>query len=188
LKSQNLNYVNFTREELDQVFSSAKEGNQRSFNELAKYVRHISYTYFLSKFRLGKLNSMEDADDLTNNVILSFAEQYQKVENIEYWLRRVLFLNFVNWYKKSHTKRTFELNKVKHLEASSPDPGDKIDVDKILSLLNNFSEEKQIIIKMRFWEDLKFSEIGEKLNKSEDAVKKLFYRTMDEIKKMLLTK
>jgi RNA polymerase sigma-70 factor, ECF subfamily len=185
LKFQDVNYINFTGEELDQLFLSAKNGSRSSFEELSKYVRHISYTYFLSKFRLGKISSIEDADDLTNNVILSFAEQYQKIENIEYWLRRVLFLNFVNWYKKSHTKRTFELNKAKHLEVSGPDPGDNIDVGKILSLLNNFSHEKQLIIKLRFWEDLKFSEIGKRLNKSEDAVKKLFYRTIEEIRNMI---
>jgi RNA polymerase sigma-70 factor (ECF subfamily) len=170
------------------MFLSAKDGDQSSLEELTKYVRHISYTYFLSKFHLGKITSIEDADDLTNNVILSFAEQYQKVENIEFWLRRVLFLNFVNWYKKSHTKKTFELNKAKHLEADNPDPGNNVDVDKILSLLNNFSEEKQTIIRMRFWEDLKFSEIGERLNKSEDAVKKLFYRTIGEIRNILFTR
>ncbi|MGE5811815.1 MAG: hypothetical protein ACM339_09950 [Ignavibacteria bacterium] len=35
---------------------------------------------------------------------------------------------------------------------------------------------------MRFWEELKFSEIAENLNKTEDAVKKMFYRTIDELK------
>jgi len=35
---------------------------------------------------------------------------------------------------------------------------------------------------MRFWEDLKFAEIAENLGKSEDAIKKMFYRTIDELK------
>ena len=61
-------------------------------------------------------------------------------------------------------------------------PGDKVDAEKILSLLNTLSEEKQKILKMRFWEDLKFAEIAENLNKSEDAVKKMFYRTIEELK------
>ena len=52
----------------------------------------------------------------------------------------------------------------------------------ILSIVDTLSEEKQKIIKMRFWEDLKFSEIAENLNKSEDAVKKMFYRTIEELK------
>jgi len=35
---------------------------------------------------------------------------------------------------------------------------------------------------MRLWEELKFYEIDEQLNKTEDAVKKMFYRTIDELK------
>jgi RNA polymerase sigma factor (sigma-70 family) len=51
--------------------------------------------------------------------------------------------------------------------------------------VDKLSKEKQDIIKMRFWEELKFSEIAEKLGKSEDAIKKMFYRTIEEIKKLL---
>ncbi|MCK7521478.1 MAG: sigma-70 region 4 domain-containing protein [Ignavibacteriales bacterium] len=61
-------------------------------------------------------------------------------------------------------------------------PTETLDAEKILSIVDTLSEEKQKIIKMRFWEDLKFSEIAENLNKSEDAVKKMFYRTIEELK------
>jgi len=44
------------------------------------------------------------------------------------------------------------------------------------------SEEKREIVKLRFWGDLKFAEIAEKLNKNEAAVKKMFYRTLLDIK------
>jgi len=47
------------------------------------------------------------------------------------------------------------------------------------------SEEKQEIVKLRFWGDLKFAEIAEKLNKNEAAVKKMFYRTLLDIKDKL---
>lgn len=185
MKSQNLDYLNFTREEVDKLFNSAKDGNSSSFNELSKHVRNISYSYFISKHRLGKIRSIEDAEDLTNNVYLAFAEQYHKIENLEFWLRRVLFLNFINWYKKDHAQKTFQLEKAHHLEEKNLSAEDKTDANNILKLLDNFSEEKRIILKLRFWEDLKFSEIAEQLNKSEDAVKKMFYRTIEEIRNML---
>jgi RNA polymerase sigma-70 factor (ECF subfamily) len=60
-----------------------------------------------------------------------------------------------------------------------------IDAESVLSILNNMSEEKQEIVKLRFWGDLKFSEIAEKLNKNEAAVKKMFYRTLLELKEKL---
>ena len=54
-----------------------------------------------------------------------------------------------------------------------------------LSVLEKFSEEKQEIVRLRFWGDLKFSEIADKMNKNEAAVKKMFYRTLKEIKEKL---
>lgn len=185
MKYQNLNYINCTQDELNQLFHNSRKGDSNSFKDLSGYIRHISYTYFHSKFKLGKIDRIEDVEDLANNVYLAFAEQYQKIENLEYWLRRVLFLNFINWYKKNHIKNTFELEEARYLEDKNINPGDSVDAGKILELLNTLSEEKQIILKKRFWEDLKFSEIAEYLNKSEDAVKKMFYRTIEELKAML---
>jgi len=62
---------------------------------------------------------------------------------------------------------------------------DLIDAESALSVLNTLSIEKQEIVKLRFWGDLKFNEIAEKLNKNEAAVKKMFYRTLLEIKEMM---
>lgn len=181
----NLNYSNFSRKELDDLFSNAKNGDNNSFNSLSGYLRHISYTYFHSKYKLGKIDRVEDVEDLSNNVYLTFAEQYNKIENLEFWLRRVLFLNFINWYKKNHNKNMFELDEARYLQDNNIHPADKLDAEKILGLLNKLNSEKQSVIKMRFWEGLKFSEIAVQLNKSEDAVKKIFYRTIEELKGMV---
>lgn len=185
MKFQDLNYINFTKKELNELFAFALEGNARAFSDLSGCIRHISFTYFQSKYKLGKIDRLEDVEDLANNVYLTFAEQYQNIDNLEFWLRRVLFLNFINWYKKNHLKNTFSLEKARYIPGTNTSPGDSVDVGKILDLLNTLSEDKQLILKKRFWEDLKFSEIAQLLNKSEDAVKKMFYRTIEELKEMI---
>ena len=182
MSSDRLNYINFTQKELDSLFNSARKGDSKAFNELSVYVRNISFSYFNSKHRQGKIINKDDVDDLTNNVYLSFAEQYHKIENLEFWLRRVLFLNFVNWYKKSKARRMIDIDDLYYLKEKSSNPGDSIDAGKILSVLNTLSGDKEKIVKLRFYEDLKFAEIAEILNKSEDAVKKMFYRTIEELK------
>jgi RNA polymerase sigma-70 factor (ECF subfamily) len=185
LKYGNLNYINFTRNELEELFISSKNGDSKAFESLSGYVRHIAYSYFHSKQRSGRIINIDDADDLANNVYLSFAEQYHKIDNLEFWLRRVLFLNFINWYKKNKSNKLVELDEANYIENKDLHPGDKIDAQKILSNLDQLSEEKRKVIRMRFWEDLKFSEIAENLNKTEDAVKKIFYRTIEDLKDMI---
>ncbi len=182
MAEQKLNYINFSKNELDELFTEAKRGNSSAFSELSGLIRDISYSYFLSKLRHGKIPNTEDVDDLSNNVYLSFAEQYHKIESLENWLRRVLFLTFVNWYKKSKKRKTFELDEAYYVEQKDEHPSVKIDAEKIVSILNTLSTDKQQIFKMRFWEDLKFAEIAENLGKSEDAIKKMFYRTIEELK------
>ena len=116
---------------------------------------------------------------------LAFAEQYQNIEELEKWLRRVLFLNFVRWYKKSKTKAHSQLTE--NIISTDKVDGSSImiDAEPVLSLLETLSAEKQEIVKLRFWGELKFNEIAGKLNKNEAAVKKMFYRTLLELKEKL---
>ena len=124
-------------------------------------------------------------EDLTNNVYLAFAEQFEIIVTLENWLRRVLFLTFVRWYKRSKSKISVELNESIIAEKNPVSESINIDASTALSVLEKFSEEKQNIIKLRFWGELKFSEIADKMNKNEAAVKKMFYRTLNELKEKL---
>ena len=128
---------------------------------------------------------IEDVDDLTNNVYLTFAEQYHNIDNLENWLRKVLFLSFVKWYKRNRAKATFQLDDNIPSNEPAERSSDLIDASTALTLLKTLSDEKQEIVRLRIWGELKFSEIAEEMHKSEMAVKKMFYRTLDELKDKL---
>ncbi len=148
-------------------------------------MRQISYSYYLSKHHQKRITNRDDVDDLAQSVYLSFAEQFQNIGEPEKWLRRVLFLNFVRWYKTNKSKSFLPLKESFPAPDYSGDAIAMIDSESVLSHLNTLSEEKQEIVKLRFWGDLKFNEIAEKLNKNEAAVKKMFYRTLLELKEKL---
>lgn len=167
------------------LLASAKEGNSAAFAKISGYIHEISHSYFLSKYRGKKIINMDDVDDLTANVYIAFAEQYQKIETIENWLRRVLFLTFVRFYKQSNLKRTTQIKESITADDVNLGTDQQHDVNAILKEIDTLSEEKQEVLKLRFWGDLKFNEIAEKLNKNEAAVKKMFYRSIEEIKNKL---
>ncbi|MBE0572856.1 MAG: RNA polymerase sigma factor [Ignavibacteriaceae bacterium] len=156
-----------------------------AFAKLSGFVRQISHTYYLSKYHQKRILNQDDVDDLTQNVYLSFAQQYHNIEEPEKWLRRVLFLNFVKWYKSNKNKSHSSLKENIPAPDNFSESSDMIDSESALSVLNTLSEEKQEIVRLRFWGDLKFNEIAEKLNKNEAAVKKMFYRTLLELKDKL---
>jgi len=94
-------------------------------------------------------------------------------------------LTFIRWYKQNNQRRTVELNEEITADNSNLKVDERFDVNAILKVLDTLSDDKQEIVKLRFWGDLKFSEIAEKLNKNEAAIKKMFYRTIEEIKNKL---
>lgn len=185
MELKNLTYHNFSGDELEKLLHSSISGDSESFTKLSTSIQIIAFNYFKIKYKTGKLPNIEDAEDLANNVFLSFAEQYQKIQNIEHWLRRVLFLVFVNWYKKQKRHPHFELDEAKNKSVDDLDPDISLESAKVVEIMNNLNEKKRDIIQMRFWEGLKFIEIADKLGKNEAAVKKMLYRTLEEIKKKL---
>jgi RNA polymerase sigma-70 factor (ECF subfamily) len=185
LKKVNRHYTNFSKDELDLLLEGAKTGDNQSFNKLTAIIREISYSYYYSKYSLGKIQSKDDVDDLSQNLFITFSKQYQNIENIENWLRRVLFLTYANWYKKSSQNKSFEFDESFYQKDDSEDIVSRADHETIVNVLNTLDEKKKQIIKLRFWGGLKFSEIAEKMDSNEAAVKKMFYRTLDELKKKL---
>jgi RNA polymerase sigma factor (sigma-70 family) len=179
---EKLNFISFTQKELADLLHLSRQGDSKSFETLSGLIREIAISYFLSKYRLGRISNKDDIEDLANNVYLSFAEQYEKIENLEFWLRRVLFLSFINWYKKSKVHQMAEFDETIYKQNNFIESENSLDAEKIVVVLNTLSEEKQQVVKMRFWKGFKFSEIAKSLNKTEDAVKKIFYRTIEELK------
>lgn len=175
----------FTEDDLIGLLRQTKDGNQSAYGELSSAVRSISYSYFKSKYYLGKLSSLDDADDLANDVFIAFAKQYQEIQNIENWLRRVFFLTFVKFYKKQKSKTFYEFDETYYETGEKNTAAVNIDAQLIASIIPQLKDPKDKIIKMRFWDGLKFEEIAEKLNRKEPAVKKMFYRTLEEIRKKL---
>lgn len=185
MTGKDLNFTNFSQRQLDELIEKSKNGDSTSFDTLSVYVSNIARSYFRSKYSAGKIKNEDDVDDLTNSVYLTFAERFQEINKLENWLRRVLFLTFVNWYKKNRTNSPDEFDETFYQQNSPTSPEQEHDLNKIIGLLNELKEEKKNVIKHKFFQGLKFREIAEVMNKNEAAVKKLFYRTLEELKKKL---
>jgi len=177
-----MNYLRIEKDILTNLLSKSKEGDSQSFSEISNQVLKISHSYFLSKYHLKKIDNREDVDDLAHNVYLSFAEHYQKIQNLQNWLRRVLFITFVKWYKRKRTYDNIVLKNSFQVREEIEDRTILLDISLVLGVLEKLTEVKQQIIKLRFLGGLRFSEIARILNKKDAAVKKMFYRALLEIR------
>lgn len=185
MNSSKLSYQTFKKADLDLLVTKSKAGDELSFGNLASIVHQLAFGYFESKYRLGKIRNLEDAEDLAQNVYIAFQNQFTEIDNVENWLRRVLFLNFINYYKKSKAHKFYDVDEVLRKKKVAEDHGSSFDVQMILGVLKTLSEEKQVVLKMRIYDDLSFPDIADEINKSVDAVKKIYYRTIEEIQKTM---
>jgi len=177
-----MNYLRIEKDILTNLLLKSKDGDSQSFSEISNQVLKIFHSYFLSKYHLKKIDNREDVDDLAHNVYLSFAEQYQKIQNLQNWLRRVLFITFVKWYKRKRTYDNIVLKNSFQVREEIEDRSILLDISLVLGVLEKLTEAKQQIIKLRFLDGLRFSEIARILNKKDAAVKKMFYRALLEIR------
>ena len=144
----------------------------------------ISESYFLTRYKQKELTKIDDVRDLKNSVFLAFAEEYKNIENLGYWLRRMLFITFIRWNKKNIIRTSKKLNSIMSTGNNGTDDKELLAI-QVTKALNSLTEEKQKIVRLKFWAHLDFEEIAKYLNKSEVVVRKSYYNTLLALKNRL---
>jgi RNA polymerase sigma factor (sigma-70 family) len=162
----------------------AQKGSYYEFGELSQYVRDISESYFLTRYKQKEITKIDDVGDLTNGVFLAFAEEYRKIENLGYWLKRMLFLTFIRWDKKRKIRNSKMLNSIMSTGNNGAEAKELL-AAQVTKVLNSLTEEKQKIVRLRFWAHLDFKQIAVYLNKSEAVVRKSYFNTLLALKNRL---
>ena len=115
---------------------------------------------------------------------MAFAEEYKNIENLGYWLRRMLFIIFIRWYKQKKIRTTKKLNSIMNDGNNGTDEKELL-AAQVTKVLNTVTEEKQKIVRLRYWAHLDFKQIADYLNKSEVVVRKSYYNTLLALKNRL---
>jgi RNA polymerase sigma factor (sigma-70 family) len=144
----------------------------------------ISESYFLTRYKQKEITKIDDVGDLTNSVFLAFTEEYKNIENLGYWLRRMLFITFIRWYKQKKIRASKKLNSIMSTGNNRTEDKELL-AAQVTRVLNSLTEEKQKIVRLKFWAHLDFKQIAEYLNKSEAVVRKSYYNTLLALKNRL---
>lgn len=103
---------------------------------------------------------------------------------MDYWLRRMLFITFIRWYKKKKIRTSRKLNSIVNAGNNGTEDIELL-AAQVTKALNSLTEEKQKIVRLKFWAHLDFKQIAEYLNKSEAVVRKSYYNTLLALKNRL---
>ncbi len=96
----------------------------------------------------------------------------------------MLFIIFIRWDKKKKIRTSKQLNSIMSTGNNGTEDKELL-AAQITRVLNNLTEEKQKIVRLKFWAHLDFKQIAEYLNKSEAVVRKSYYNTLLALKNRL---
>ncbi len=123
-----------------------------------------------------------DAQDIVQNGVYKAILYSDSLKNTAYaktWIYRIMLNETFEQLKK---QREVSLNEMCP-EGGREDVYENIDLQRAL---NSLSKEDKAVIELRFFEDLKLSEIAEVLNENVNTIKSRLYRGLKRLKLELL--
>jgi RNA polymerase sigma-70 factor (ECF subfamily) len=169
----------------NQVLDRAIQGDEEAFSIL--YQENIKKIYNYIYYRTGNVS---DAEDLTARVFqraLKHITRYKKT-NVPFsaWLYRIAHNLVANWHRDNQRKKEVPIEDHITLRSRQDIPDHAIEkkqeVESLLSAVHKLPSDRQMVVILKYVEDLSNKEIGQIMGKSEGAIKSLYHRTLIDLR------
>ncbi len=148
--------------------------------ETAKRIEEILLENYDRYYRLAYSYTQNEADaqDIVQNGAYKAILNSDSLKNAEYaktWIYRIMLNETFTVIKKQRESSLGEIT----VEAGQEDVYEDIDLQRAL---NSMSREDKAVIELRFFEELKLSEIAEILGENVSTIKSRLYRGLKKMK------
>ncbi len=180
--------MNINKTDNDLILDRAIQGDEDAFSVL--YKDNVKKIYNYIYYRTGNTH---DAEDLTARVFqraLSHITKYRRT-NVPFsaWLYRIAHNLVANWHRDNSRKKEVPIEDQLDLKVKLDLPEKQIEksqeVEFLLKAIRKLSNDRQMVLILKYVEDLSNKEIGEVMGKSEGAIKSLYHRTLLELRDVL---
>lgn len=151
--------------------------------------------YYLPVFRFVYKRTVNTdlAGEVTSIVFVKVLENIKsyKVTDAKFssWIFRIAYNTIQDKYRESKSSRTVNLTLESIPVITEQDNNKSIreeQLQKLLKLIPELSEEEITLLELRFFEQRKYKEVAEILNLTEENARVKIYRLINKIKKKLL--
>lgn len=171
--------------DLSGILAKAKLGEQAAFTEL--YNLYFKKVYRFIYFRVSH---KEVAEDLAEDVFIKLLSKLHSLnddKSFEGWLYQIARNLVIDYYreKKSHVA----LEEVENTLAYESAVIDELQLEQnqkiLLELIKKLTPEQQIVLKLKFFEQLDNSEISEIIKKSEGSIRVIQHRAVAKLQELI---
>lgn len=136
--------------------------------------------------------SHHDADDILQNVFIKAwtnLNSFRGESKLSTWLYRIAVNESITFLNKERSRRNLSIDDsdiflATQLESDPYFEGDEAEM-KLQRAILTLPEKQRLVFNMRYFDELKFSEISEILETSEGALKASFHHAKNKIEEIL---
>lgn len=156
--------------------------NDKEFSRLIEETWR-SLVFFLRYLGLPESEVEDIAQEAYVKAFKAF-ENFDTGRSFKSWLFAIARNTFIDWTRRQKCQRQFlEANFTKdYSETFEEDANNR---NQVRTMLEKLSPEEQVLVELRFFQDLPFAEIAELTNLSVGAVKMRMMRILDKLKTVL---
>ena len=150
---------------------------------LIEYITHNQEKLYRIDFIYSK--NEEAALDIVQEAITKALKNINKLSEESYiktWFYRILINESLQYIRKNKRILTYELEAIENKVDCNVDFAEGLDVYKYVQDLN---EKLKTVIILRFFEDMKISEIAKITKTNESTVKSRLYKGLKELKRLI---
>lgn len=174
-------------EDIEYRIKRVQAGEIQDYAYIVKgYQRQI----FVYCWRL--LGSEQEAEEAVQDIFVNAFEKisrYKPTVGFSSWLYKMAYHHCLNLIRRKNLQRKFKLTLFTSTNMTSDSPAQVMErqlfSEPLSRALDQLNAEERNLLVLRIFEEKTFGEIGEIMNKSEDAIKKKYGRTKTKLKKIM---
>ncbi len=157
------------------------------------YERYIDRVYAYIYHRVG---NAQETEDLTARTFYRALDKLHTYEDrglpFSAWLFRIAHNLVANWHRDNSRRRFLSLEKLWSHSNEDETPEEQVEEEErheaLWDVINELPDDRRNLLLYKFSSRLSNLEIGEVMNKSESAIKSLYFRTLTSLRKELEAK
>jgi len=181
---------NLTQEEIRAEALLVEEARREPSAFGVLYERYVDRIYAYIYHRVG---NMQEAEDLTARTFYRALDNLHSYEDrgapFAAWLFRIAHNLMANWHRDRSRRRFLSLDRLWSQHDENDSPEEQIEQEEnreaLWSAINRLPEERRNLLVWKFGSQMSNLEIGELMNKSESAIKSLYFRTLAALRQDL---
>ncbi len=169
----------------DEVFDKAKSGDQVAFGQI-----YNLYFQKIYRFIYFRVSHKQVAEDLAEEVFLKVFGKIGSArggDSFEGWLYQIARNMVIDYYREKKVDVALdEIENTLEYESNIVESVDlKQDQQLMLKLLKQLTSEQQMVVKLKFIEDLENATISELLHKTEGAIRVIQHRAITKLQELV---